>query len=114
MTTLDLDRPLAGILDACRAAGRPLSQRGLAARRERVVSQEAVSAAIRAGAEIRLSTLAAYARAAGYALLVGCGGPPARRWNVTADGRASGCSVGELRYAIAQLGFEMTLTVDNI
>jgi hypothetical protein len=117
VTLLSLTRPLAGILDACRDAGRPLSQRDLGERRSPRVSQAAVYDAVRVGDGIALANLAAYARAAGLRLWVGTAsgehGPNARLWDVTADARAAGVGVGPLRDALAGLGLEMVLTVED-
>lgn len=68
MTPLDLAHPLASLLDAARADGRKLSQRDLGEARVPPVAQASVANAIEAGDKIKLSTLAAYALAAGYTL----------------------------------------------
>lgn len=69
MTHLSLDAPLASLLDAVHAAGRKLSQRDLGDARVPPVAQATVANAIEAGKEIKLSTLDAYVRAAGYRLV---------------------------------------------
>ncbi len=70
MTPLSLDAPLASLLDIRRADGRPLSQRHLGELRQPIVTQGSVGAALAAGGGIKLATLDAYARAAGYRLVV--------------------------------------------
>ena len=68
MTPLPIDRPLAGLLELSAATGHKLSQRDLGERREPMVSQAAVGDSLRIGDRIKLSSLAAYARAAGCVL----------------------------------------------
>jgi hypothetical protein len=86
------------------------------------VGQDCVARTISRGDAVELSTLAAYARGLGWSLWVATGklGEPVgewhireRGWNVTADGRASGVGVGELRGALEGLGMVMVLAVDG-
>jgi hypothetical protein len=121
-TRLPLSRPLAGLLDACRDAGRPLSQRDLGERRHTPVTQPTVANAISSGDGIALANLAAYARAAGLRLWVGTSDTQ-RLWDVSENVRAGaaretdalrGLGVGPLRDALAGLGLEMVLTVEEM
>jgi hypothetical protein len=114
VTPLPLTRPLAGILDACRKAGRPLSQRDLGERRSPRVSQAAVGDAVRVGDGIALANLAAYARAAGYVLWIGghAAPPEVGLRHQVCDGHTM--SVAEARALLDGWGLEMVLTVEEM
>jgi hypothetical protein len=121
MTPLSLTAPLASMLDTARKAGLVSSQQEFGARRTPPVDQGCVARTISRGDAVELSTLAAYARGLGWSLWVATGKPGEptgerrireRGWNVTADGRASGVGVGELREALEGLGMVMVLAVE--
>ena len=113
MIPIPITRPLAGILDACREAGRPLSQRDLGRLRSPRVSQAAVGDALRQGEDIKLSTLAAYARATGHTLRLGAiandGELPS-----TLDACSLDVSVSGARDVLRALGLRMTLALETI
>lgn len=121
MTPLPLDRPLAGLLERSAAAGRKLSQRDLGELRQPMVSAAAVGDSLRLGDRIKLSSLAAYARAAGYRLFMQATRTKALR--ETRLGQEEGLlscavysdldvTVAGARALLEALGLEMTLAVE--
>lgn len=79
MTPLSLDAPLVSLLALSAADGRKLSQRDIGEARTPPVAQASVANAIETGPSIKLSTLAAYAHAAGYTLWMGASRPEQER-----------------------------------
>ncbi len=102
MTPLSLTEPLASLLDAS-----GLTYKALGALRKPPVGQPAVSHAVRLGDRVELSTLALYARAAGYKLHLGVDG--ARYTYATDD---LDVTVAGARTLLTSLGLEMTLAVE--
>lgn len=92
VTPLRLDRPLAGLLELSASSDRKLSHRDLGELRQPMVSAAAVGDALRLGDAIKLSTLAAYARAAGYVLWLVAQGTHdgGKRWECQCGEMANG------------------------
>jgi hypothetical protein len=112
MTPLCLDAPLASLLDVCRAAGVVTTQEKLGERRKPPVDQAVVARTISRGDRIELATLAAYARAAGYRLLIGTSGGASSARALQFLGSPS-ATVEQARALLASLGLEMTLAVES-
>jgi hypothetical protein len=116
VTPLDPSRPLASLLDIARAEGRVGSQADLGAHRDPPVRQGVVGQALALCDRIKLSTLASYARAAGYTLWAGqtdqakTAGAP---WDVSPNDGAADLQVCRLRTALLAAGLVMTLAVEQ-
>lgn len=113
MTPISIDAPLSSLLDALVTAGAVDGVRSLA--RLRGTTETRLQAARRAGPRIKLATLAAYARAAGWCVLVEGlfrGDPPGSL--ATCGGTADDLdvTVAGAQALLAALGLEMTLAVE--
>lgn len=119
MTTLSLTAPLTSLLDVLATAGVVDGVRGLAKLRcgsddpaAYKAAETRIGQARRAGPRVRLSTLAGYARAAGYVVQVGA---LSTKTPSTFDRCAADdldVTVSQARALLVALGLEMSLAVE--
>ena len=107
---LSLSAPLRSLLDLARAEGLVSSQADLGARRRPPVTQGVVGQALALGDRVQLSTLASYAWAAGYVVLMQVSGGDGRRYSGIVGDLDVG--VGTARALLDALGLEMTLVIE--
>lgn len=117
MTPLSLATPLRSLLDAAIAENRVTSAAELGQRRgalegRAAIPRSAVHVALEQGDSIKLSTLAAYARAAGYVLHIGFDQGADGSWAGVGLAEGLDVTVDRARATLARMGLELILSVE--